>query len=101
MELKSSLNLVARACSGLHLKGRYAFQAVRSPQLEVRAIFERVEDAEAFGLIVGLAPPLPAESTYLFDARNCAQLEAIGGPSDPRGAERRARERAERQSNWI
>ena len=95
-ELKSSLYLIARACSRLHLKGRYALQAVRSPQLEVRMVFERAEDAEAVGAIVGLVPPLPVESSFLLDARNSAQLEMIGGPPDLRGAGRRARERAAR-----
>lgn len=98
-DLKASLNLVARACSRLHLRGRYAFQAARSPRLEVRAAFESTKDAEAFGVLVGLVPPFPVDSSFLFDAPNSARLEEIAGPADHRGAGRRARERAARQNS--
>ncbi len=99
-ELKLNLNLVARACSKLRLIGRYALLAARSPQLEVRAAFENTRDAEAFGVLVGLLPPLPVESSYVFNAPNSARLEEIAGPADHRGAGRRARERAARQNSW-
>ena len=87
--LKESINLIARVCSALSLRGRYALEGTRTEGTEVRIIFEFGGDAQRFAEAAGVAVPLQGETRFVLDDGTVARLETVGGVPDFRNKGRR------------
>lgn len=95
--LKEVSGLVARVCSKLMLKGRYAVELSRVGGLEARISFEDADDAHRFAAVLEVPHPFAQQqATFTFDPETYARLEKVGGPPDATGKGRRQRDRKAR-----